>query len=153
MTNCEAIGRAKFKTLSRYFHEMRKSTRNLRHYSRCLDPDSKQTPQEYMSEAMAFEPTSTMTDWLLNFCWPSPAQWLLVPSPTGLATIFYCLTNLGAFRQLTFPRSVAWIAPGPRQLSHSWFRVPQNSRSYFSVSRLCESWNWLSSLPRWSSCK
>jgi hypothetical protein len=36
--------------------------------------------------------------WLLNCCWHSPAQWFLVPSPTGLMTIFYCLTALGAFR-------------------------------------------------------
>jgi hypothetical protein len=30
-------------------------------------------------------------DWLLNYCWPSPAQWILVPSSTELMIIFYCL--------------------------------------------------------------
>jgi hypothetical protein len=29
------------------------------------------------------------TDWLFNCCWASPAQWFLVPNPTGLMTIFY----------------------------------------------------------------
>jgi hypothetical protein len=38
------------------------------------------------------------TDWLLSCCWSSPEQWFLVPSPTGLMTVFYCLTVLGAFR-------------------------------------------------------
>jgi hypothetical protein len=35
--------------------------------------------------------------WLLNCCWLLPTQWFLVLSPTGLMTIFYCLTALGAF--------------------------------------------------------
>jgi hypothetical protein len=30
---------------------------------------------------------------LINCCWSSPAQSLLVPSPAGLMTIFYCLTT------------------------------------------------------------
>jgi hypothetical protein len=34
----------------------------------------------------------TIYFWLLNCCWPSPAQWLLVLSPTGSTTTFYCLT-------------------------------------------------------------
>jgi hypothetical protein len=34
----------------------------------------------------------------VDCCWSSPAQWFLVASPTGLMTIFYCLTALGAFR-------------------------------------------------------
>jgi hypothetical protein len=34
----------------------------------------------------------------LNCCWPSPAQWFLIPPFTGLMTIFYTLTDLGAFR-------------------------------------------------------
>jgi hypothetical protein len=36
-----------------------------------------------------------LTDWLPNCCWTSPAQLFLVPSLTGLMTIFYCLTALG----------------------------------------------------------
>jgi hypothetical protein len=31
-------------------------------------------------------------------CWPSPAQWFLFPSPTGLMSIFYYLLVLRAFR-------------------------------------------------------
>jgi hypothetical protein len=30
----------------------------------------------------------------INWCWSSPAQSLLVPSPAGLMTIFYCLMML-----------------------------------------------------------
>jgi hypothetical protein len=41
----------------------------------------------------------TATDWLLNCCWSSLAQWLLVPGPAGFMTIFYCLTDLGAFKR------------------------------------------------------
>jgi hypothetical protein len=37
-------------------------------------------------------------DWLLNCFWVLPAQWFLVPSPTGLTTIYYFLMALGAFR-------------------------------------------------------
>jgi hypothetical protein len=39
-----------------------------------------------------------LTACLLNCCWSSPAQWFLVPNPTGSMTIFYSLTALGAFR-------------------------------------------------------
>jgi hypothetical protein len=42
--------------------------------------------------------TFVALDWLLNCCWPSSAQWFLVPSPTGFMTIFYCLTGLGTFQ-------------------------------------------------------
>jgi hypothetical protein len=49
---------------------------------------------------------STALNWLLNCCWPSPAQWFLVPSPTGLMTVFYSLTALGAFRH---PRWLLWM--------------------------------------------
>jgi hypothetical protein len=42
------------------------------------------------------------SDWLLNCCWPSPAQLFLVPSSAGLTSIFHCLTALGAFRLLTW---------------------------------------------------
>jgi hypothetical protein len=34
---------------------------------------------------------------LLNCCWPCPARWFLIPSHTGLITIFYSLTAPGAF--------------------------------------------------------
>jgi hypothetical protein len=40
----------------------------------------------------------TLTEWLLNFSWPSPAQRFLVPNPTGPITLFYCLTVLEDFR-------------------------------------------------------
>jgi hypothetical protein len=43
---------------------------------------------------------TTNFDWLLSCCWPSPAYWYLVPSPTRLTTIFYCLMARGAFRTL-----------------------------------------------------
>jgi hypothetical protein len=33
-------------------------------------------------------------------------------------------------------RSVEYTEAGPRQHSHSWFRVPRDSRSYFTASRL-----------------
>jgi hypothetical protein len=49
-----------------------------------------------------------LTDWLLNCCWPSPAQWFFVPSPAGLMTIFYSLTALGAFRLLWW-LLVGWV--------------------------------------------
>jgi hypothetical protein len=35
--------------------------------------------------------TDCLTAWLLNCCWPSPAQWFLVPSPTGTMSTLYCL--------------------------------------------------------------
>jgi hypothetical protein len=38
--------------------------------------------------------TDRPTDWQTNCCSPSPAQWSLVPSPTGPMTTFYCLTAL-----------------------------------------------------------
>jgi hypothetical protein len=34
----------------------------------------------------------------VNFCWSSLAQSSLVPSSTGLMTIFYCLTTLGVMK-------------------------------------------------------
>jgi hypothetical protein len=49
--------------------------------------------------------TDISPDWLLNCCWPSPAQWFLVPRPTGLRTMFYCLMFLGAFRAVWSHRS------------------------------------------------
>jgi hypothetical protein len=44
---------------------------------------------------------------LLNCSWPSPAHLFLVPSPTGLMTIFYCLAALGSL-QTAYP-SKDWI--------------------------------------------
>jgi hypothetical protein len=38
-----------------------------------------------------------MTDWLVHCCWPSRAQWFLVPSRVGLMIIFYSLTALSVF--------------------------------------------------------
>jgi hypothetical protein len=40
------------------------------------------------------------SDWLLNCCWPSPAQEYLVPSPTGLINIFYCLDGSASLPSL-----------------------------------------------------
>jgi hypothetical protein len=51
----------------------------------------------------------TKHDCLLNCCWPSPAQWFLVPSPMGLTTIFYSQTALGAFRPLRLSLIKAWL--------------------------------------------
>jgi hypothetical protein len=56
------------------------------------------TPCSLLSFNPATASWQLTTDWLLNCCWPSPAYWVLVPSPTGLMTIFYCLTALGGFR-------------------------------------------------------
>jgi hypothetical protein len=36
----------------------------------------------------------SLTDWLLNCRWPSPAPWIVVSRPTGTTTIFYTLTVL-----------------------------------------------------------
>jgi hypothetical protein len=47
-----------------------------------------------------------LTSKLLNCCWTLPAQWFLVPNPTRVMTIFYCLTALGAFRPLS--NSLNW---------------------------------------------
>jgi hypothetical protein len=42
---------------------------------------------------------SAATSWLTaNCCWPSPAQWFSVPSPTKPMTMLYSLTALGPFR-------------------------------------------------------
>jgi hypothetical protein len=41
--------------------------------------------------------TFVASDWLLNCCWPSSAQWFLVPSPIRLMAIF-CLTALETFQ-------------------------------------------------------
>jgi hypothetical protein len=46
---------------------------------------------------------------LLNCCWPSPAQWLLGLSLTGLMTLFYCLMALETFQTLWLGRSVSWL--------------------------------------------
>lgn len=54
-------------------------------------------------------------NWLLNFCWSSPAQLFLVSNHRGLITIFYCLTALEAFRLLanhSFGRlDCSWPSP------------------------------------------
>jgi hypothetical protein len=55
--------------------------------------------------------------------WLSPARWFLVLSPTGLTTIFYFLTALGAFRPplvqssqlLLAPASTVALGIGPRR--------------------------------------
>jgi hypothetical protein len=48
----------------------------------------------------------SIIDWLLNWCWPSPAQWFLPPRSTGFMILFYSLTALGAFRLGLFAYSV-----------------------------------------------
>jgi hypothetical protein len=59
-----------------------------------------------------------LTDWLmLNCCWSSPAQWFLVPNPTGLVIVFYYLTDLDFFRPLLSSRltdgllNCCWFSP------------------------------------------
>jgi hypothetical protein len=37
----------------------------------------------------------TQSDWPLHCCWPSPAQWFLVPSPMRLMTVFHSVGLLG----------------------------------------------------------
>lgn len=49
-----------------------------------------------------------LIDWMLNFCWSSPAQLLLVPILTGLVIICYSLTALEAFRKPS--KSLVWRA-------------------------------------------
>jgi hypothetical protein len=51
----------------------------------------------YFSSSLIYLCAIDSFDWLLNFCWSSPAQWSLVPSTTGLSTLFYSLTTLEAF--------------------------------------------------------
>jgi hypothetical protein len=68
---------------------------------------------------------NSLLDWLLNCCWPSAAQWSLVPSPMGLMTMFYCLTVLGAFRTLLHSHSffclvrALYITPARTHRKHS----------------------------------
>jgi hypothetical protein len=66
------------------------------------------------------------SDWLTDCCWPSPAQWFLVPSPTGLMSIFYCLTALGAF----WLTDCCWASPA------QWFmvRVPRDSAIFYRLT-------------------
>jgi hypothetical protein len=45
--------------------------------------------------------TLLKADWLLNCCLPSRKQRFLVPNPTGLMAVFYCLMALEAFRPPT----------------------------------------------------
>jgi hypothetical protein len=52
---------------------------------------------------------------LVNFCWPSPAQWFLLPIPAGLLTTCYCLT---ALRDVQPP-------PPPQTLYSSCSRPPK----------------------------
>jgi hypothetical protein len=76
----------------------------------------------------------------VHYCWPSPAQSFLVPSPTGLLTILYYLTTLEVMLSLCDECRVGYITAGPRQHSHSWFRVPRDSWLYYTVtwlSKLC----------------
>jgi hypothetical protein len=64
----------------------------------------------------------SLTAWLQNCCWPSPAQWLFVPSPTGLIAIFYSLTALESFRPLT-PVSTHWLSES--ESLYDWRSVGQ----------------------------
>jgi hypothetical protein len=42
--------------------------------------------------------TPSLTYWMLNCCWSSPAWWLLAPSPTGNPIPYFTLWRLWAFR-------------------------------------------------------
>jgi hypothetical protein len=65
-----------------------------------------------------------LTERVLNFCWPSPAQLFLVPSPTGPTATIYPLTALRAFQTLSLlpltERLLNFCWPSPAQL----FLVP-----------------------------
>jgi hypothetical protein len=66
------------------------------------------------------------TEWLPNCCWPSPAQWYLVPSPTGLVTM---LTALGAFTRYPDSNSsyywmIEWLLRCCWSSPVQWFSVP-----------------------------
>jgi hypothetical protein len=39
----------------------------------------------------------------VNLCWSSPAQSFLVPIPTGIITVCYCLTSLGVVKLNVYP--------------------------------------------------
>jgi hypothetical protein len=60
----------------------------------------------------------------LTCCWPSPTQWFLVPSPTGIMTIFYCLTALGAFKPPRCGRAVFYAV---RAVSYTQYVVKENN--------------------------
>jgi hypothetical protein len=73
------------------------------------------------------------TDWLLNFCWPSPAQLFLVPSPAGLMTIFYCLTSLGVV-QLLYSDYSNWVNELRLTVSLSWCRAPSGAHDQLLIT-------------------
>jgi hypothetical protein len=53
---------------------------------------------DWLTDWLTHSLTHSLAGWLPNCCRPSPAQWFLVQSPTGLMNIFYSLRALGAFR-------------------------------------------------------
>jgi hypothetical protein len=57
-------------------------------------PTTRRAPVELFEPAAKQGLTTdcALANWILNCCWQSPAQRFLVPSPTGLMTLFYCLT-------------------------------------------------------------
>jgi hypothetical protein len=73
---------------------------------------------EVVSTVMSFS-KDWLTDWLINFCWPSPAQRLLVPSPKGLMTIFYYLTTSESrlLYDWRFTANQFFLAPSPLSIT------------------------------------
>jgi hypothetical protein len=72
-------------------------------------------------------------DWPLNVCWSSPAQWSLVPSPTGLKTLFYCLTALGALQTHWFFNEFGRL---PSKVKVKFILWPTVSRPSFPGDKL-----------------
>jgi hypothetical protein len=96
----------------------------------------------FWSTSKTFLRKSLEKNWLTaKLLWFSPAQWFVVPFPTGLITIFYCLTALEAFK--TPPRATCRLALGrtDRLLSlirHAPSRKQRLQRFfYFSVCIHC----------------
>jgi hypothetical protein len=78
----------------------------------------------------------SLTDWLLNCCWPSAAGWFLVPNPTGFMVIFYCLTNLEAIRTLLHRSLVKWLNIHLDSMLHLNIRTITQDNNCILISRL-----------------
>jgi hypothetical protein len=89
----------------------------LRMFIRCRKMFSERRVQELYTAPLSRPLTKfTCTDWPVNCCWSSPAQWFLVPSPTGITTLFYCLTALRSFR---IPDLHWFLSSSPNTCAHT----------------------------------
>jgi hypothetical protein len=80
---------------------------------------------------------TTFVNWLINCCWPSPAQWFLVPS--WLFTRFCWLTALEAFR-LSLPHHWYMFNLFFHSFIHYSSYLTENSSvsiSHLSLSHTC----------------